>query len=403
MRVPLNTGYPLRGQPEMRASSFGLCGTTSRKATSASKDSLRSEGIPPKRLDALVREEILAMQSYQTVAADGMIKLDAMESPYPLPAELKTQWLARLGAVQINRYPDPQCRAVKRMLRTTFGITKANELVLGNGSDELIQMIALLIGGSGRVLLAPTPTFSMYQLIAASTATEFISIPLRADFSLDGDALLKAIRQHQPACVLLAYPNNPSGNCFDESVIEQVLEQAPGLVVVDEAYFAFCGRSFIDRLEQFPDMLVLRTLSKSGMAALRLGFLVCHPQWATQLEKVRLPYNINSLTQCSAEFYLEQYATIQHQAEQIIAQRQSVFARLTDQPQLCTYPSEANFILFKLDQDAERIHTHLKQQGILVKNLHGAGSALQNCLRVTIGNASENEQFLAALQQSLSP
>ena len=354
----------------------------------------------PKHIDALVRAEVRAAEAYQVPPAEGLIKLDAMENPYPLPAELKQQWLARLAEVEVNRYPDPGCEPLKQMLRAVFGIPAANGLVLGNGSDELIQMIALLVGGRDRVILAPTPTFSMYQLIAAATGSEFVGVPLQADFSLDGDALLDTIRQRRPACVFLAHPNNPTGNCFDQSVITKVLEQAPGLVVLDEAYFPFCGHSFLARIEQFPDLLVLRTLSKNGMAGLRLGMLTGHPRWAGQLEKVRLPYNINSLTQCSATFYLEHYDTLQAQADRIVSQREEVFKQLENQPGLRPYPSEANFILFRLEEDARRIHNHLRQQGILVKNLHRAATPLENCLRVTIGTEAENTRFLEALRSS---
>ena len=361
----------------------------------------------PKHIDALVRKEIRAADAYHTPVAEGLIKLDAMENPHSLPAQLRKPWLERLAEVEINRYPDPQCQSLKRRIRATFEIADDHGLVLGNGSDELIQMLAMLVGGHGdshdhrRVILAPTPTFSMYALITAATGGQFVGVPLREDFNLDGDALLDAIRQHQPACVFIAWPNNPTGNCFDESVIAEVLEQAPGIVVLDEAYFAFCRRSFLPRLRQFPDLMVLRTLSKSGMAGLRLGMLIAHPHWVEQLEKVRLPYNINSLTQCSAEFYLEHHHIMQQQAEQILAQRKVVLERLTNQLGVRPYPSDANFILFKPEGDAERIHNHLKAQGVLIKNLCHTTPALQNCLRVTIGTEPENNRFLEALGNSL--
>ena len=356
------------------------------------------------RINAWVREEVLAAAAYQVPPADGLIKLDAMENPYPLPDELKPQWLARLGEADINRYPDPHCAALKRQLRATFDIADAHGVVLGNGSDELIQMIALLVGGPGRCILAPTPTFSMYALIAAFTGAEFAGVPLRADFSLDGDALLDAIRRRQPACVFLAYPNNPTGNCFDEAVIAEALAHAPGLVVLDEAYFSFCRRSFLAHLARYPHLLILRTLSKSGMAGLRLGLLVAHPRWAEQLEKVRLPYNINSLTQLSAAFYLEHHDVMQRQAERIIRHRQDLLdqlAELESEPTVRAFPSDANFILFRLEQGAERIHARLVERGVLVKNLHRAGTPLENCLRVTVGAEEENNRFVEALRDSL--
>ena len=356
----------------------------------------------PQCIEALVRREIRELEGYAVPSAGRMIKLDAMENPHRLPADLRRQWLARLSEVAVNRYPDPDCAALKRRLRATFDIPAERDVVLGNGSDELIQMIALLIGGRDRVMLAPTPTFSMYRLISITTGSEFVGVPLAANFEVDGAALLDAIRRHRPACVFLAYPNNPSGNCFDESVIEQVLEQAPGVVVLDEAYFSFCGRSFLSRLNRYPDMMVLRTLSKSGMAGLRLGMLIAHPHWAAQLEKVRLPYNINSLTQCSAEFYLAHHETLQQQAADIVARREQMFARLAERRGVRPYPSAANFILFSLERDADLVHDSLQNLGVLVRNLHRAATPLENCLRVTIGTETENKRFLEALDSSLS-
>ncbi|MDD9857804.1 MAG: histidinol-phosphate transaminase [Gammaproteobacteria bacterium] len=365
-----------------------------------------SSGQPGERIGRMVRREILAATAYQTgvAPAKGLIKLDAMENPYTLPAKLRRQWLARLGEVQINRYPDPRCASLKRQLRATFDIADAHGLVLGNGSDELIQMIALLVGGPGRSIVAPVPTFSMYQLIAAATGTRFVGVPLRADFSLDGGALLDAIGRHRPACVFLACPNNPTGNCFNEEAVTETLERAPGLVVVDEAYFSFCRRSFAAYLKRFPHLMILRTLSKSGMAALRLGFVIAHPGWGEQLEKVRLPYNISALTQCSATFCLEHYHIMRRQAERIVGQRREVFAALQQLPGLRAFPSEANFILFRLDPqqwDAGQIHDRVKAQGVLIKNLHHSGTPLENCLRVTIGSEHENRRFLETLRRAM--
>jgi len=353
------------------------------------------------RVRAWVRAEVPAMRAYHAPPARGMIKLDAMESAWQLPADLKREWLARLAEVEVNRYPDPRCAALQERIRAVFGIDDAHGLVLGNGSDELIQMAALLIGGPGRVLLSPAPSFAMYPLIAAATGAQFATAPLRVDFSLDRDALCAAIRARRPACVFFAYPNNPSGNCFDEDALIEALALAPGLVVMDEAYFPFCRRSFLSRIAEFPHLLVLRTLSKSGMAGLRLGMLIGHPRWTEQLEKIRLPYNINSLTQCSAAFYLEHYELMQQQADACVSRREEVLAQLADMPGVRAYPSEANFILFRLAQGADDAHRRLRERGVLIKNLHHAGAPLENCLRVSIGTAAENRDFLGALRECL--
>ena len=361
-------------------------------------------GNKPDAVDALVRAEIRAREPYTTPPAAGLIKLDAMESPHALahslPRELREQYRARLTNIAVNRYPDSTCANLKSQLRKLFSINAGEAIVLGNGSDELIQMIALLVGGRGRVMLAPTPTFAMYALIATATGAEFIGAPLGEEFNLDETKWLTAIEKHRPACVFIAYPNNPSGNCFDAHVLDKTLERAPGLVVLDEAYFAFCRRSFIDRLARFPNLIILRTLSKTGLAGLRLGVAIAHPRWAMQLEKIRLPYNINSLTQCAAEFYLEHYAFIARQSAQLVGARDALFARLAKIPGVRAYHSDANFILFKVG-NAPRVHNALIANGVLIKNLHGFDRATEHCLRVTIGADDENEKFIAALAASL--
>ncbi|MDA7990771.1 MAG: histidinol-phosphate transaminase [Gammaproteobacteria bacterium] len=360
------------------------------------------------RVRELVRAEVLAMRAYHAPPADGMVKLDAMESSWQLPDALRRDWLARLAEVEINRYPDPTCAGLKTRIREELGIEDAHGLVLGNGSDELIQMIALLVGGGGgggrgRVLLSPAPSFSMYPLIAAAVGAQFEAAPLREDFALDRAAFCEAIRARRPACVFLAHPNNPSGNCFDEEAILEALALAPGLVVIDEAYFSFCRRSFLPRLKEFPHLLVLRTFSKSGLAGLRLGMLIGGAEWTEQLEKIRLPYNINSLTQCSAAFYLEHADLMRREAEACVARREEMFAQLAEMPDVRAYPSEANFILFRVNNDAgaDETHRRLRARGVLIKNLHAAGTPLENCLRVSIGAEAENRAFIKALGESL--
>ena len=351
-------------------------------------------------VDALVRESIRALDAYSVADADGLIKLDAMENPYGLPDELGAQLADQLRAVQINRYPDAHSVGLKRALQNAFALPDACAITLGNGSDELIQMLLLLVGGHRRIALAPTPTFSMYELITRATGGEFVGVPLRDDFSPDDDALLDAIARHRPTCIFLARPNNPSGNCFAAALIERIAQHADGLVVVDEAYFAFSRQSVVGLLARYENLMVLRTLSKSGMAGLRLGFLLSHPHWAAQLNKVRLPYNIGGLTQCAGEFCLAHHAVIEQQAAQIVRDRETLAAQLAALPGVRVYPSDANFLLVRTEQNAEQMHQSIKQHGVLIKCLHQPG-ALQNCLRVTVGLPAENlrlvEAFTAAL------
>ncbi len=253
-------------------------------------------------LSRLIRPEIRALKAYHVPDSAGLIKLDAMENPYTWPETLKQEWLEVLRAVPINRYPDPAAQALRTQLKQSLAVPAGMDVLLGNGSDELIQLILMGMARPGAVVLAPEPTFVMYKMIACFVGMQFVGVPLAADFGLDLAAMRAAIKQHQPAVVFLAYPNNPTGNLFDAAAIETLLQESPGLVVVDEAYHAFAQQSFMDRLGRFDNLLVMRTLSKQGLAGLRLGILAGDPAWLAEFDKLRLPYNINSLTQASAGF-----------------------------------------------------------------------------------------------------
>ncbi|MBI1175416.1 MAG: histidinol-phosphate transaminase [Sideroxydans sp.] len=348
----------------------------------------------------LLRQEVLDISAYHVPASTGMLKMDAMENPYVLPQALRDE-IARLVAdAAINRYPDAGAYDLKQKIRAVSGLPPGMDVLLGNGSDELIQLLALAAVKPGAVLLSVEPSFAMYRMISAFTGMRYVGVPLADNFDLDLPATLQAIRQHQPALVFLAYPNNPTGNLFDADAIEQIIEAAPGLVVVDEAYYAFASASFISQLARFPSLLVMRTFSKLGMAGLRLGFLAGSTAWLEQLEKLRLPYNVGVLTQLVAGKLLEHHEVLLQQAEQIKEDRTWLYDRLVGTVDVRAYPSEANFILFRVTH-AGRVFEGLKQRGILIKNLHGAHPALDHCLRVTVGTPEQNEQFIVALQESI--
>ncbi len=354
------------------------------------------------RPDALIRPEIRALSAYAVPPADGLIKLDAMENPYRLPDDLVQAWLETLRDVPINRYPEPSGRAAVEALRATMGIPDSASVLLGNGSDELIQILAMAVGAGG-MLMAPEPSFVMYRMIAILTGMQYTGLPLNpADFSLDLPATLTAIEQHQPHLIFLAYPNNPTGNHWARDGIEQILEAAPGLVVLDEAYEPFAADSFLPDLPRHDNLLVMRTLSKYGLAGLRLGYLMGSERWITELNKIRLPYNINALTQASAVFALTHHAVFDAQARQIKADRALLIDALRRQPGLEVFPSDTNFVLFRTPRErAGAIHSGLLDAGVLIKNLDGSHPALKDCLRVTVGAADENRAFLEALAKLL--
>lgn len=353
-------------------------------------------------IEKWVRPEIRAIHAYQVADASGMIKLDAMENPYTWPESMSSAWQQRLSATDVNRYPDPAARELSARLQQVLAVPQGMEIVLGNGSDEIIQMLAMAVSGPGRTVMAPEPGFVMYKMIASFVGMEYLGVPLNEDFSLDMPAMLAAIKAQQPALIFLAYPNNPTGNLFDEQDIKAILQAAEGLVVVDEAYHAFADHSFMGELGNYSNLLVMRTLSKLGLAGLRLGLLAGPAEWIAEIDKVRLPYNINVLTQVSADFALQNAHVFDEQTKAIRADRSKLMAALEVISGLQVFPSAANFILFRTPQGrGSEIFASLKQSGILIKNLSPNGGLLSDCLRVTVGQPDENQAFIEALTAAL--
>lgn len=350
---------------------------------------------------SLLRREILDLHAYHVPDSSGCIKLDAMENPYLVPPALRGEIADTVASAAINRYPDPNPAALKELIRSVTGLPQGMEVLLGNGSDELIQLLALAVNKPGATLLGVEPSFVMYKMIATFVGMRYVGVPLAADFSLDGAAMLGAIEREQPALIFLAYPNNPTGNLFAASDVMKIIEASPGLVVVDEAYYAFASDSFIPHLARYPNLLVMRTFSKLGMAGLRLGFLAGSAAWLEQFEKLRLPYNVGVLPQLVAGKLLEHHDVLLQQAEQIKQDRAKLYQQLSEIAGIQVYASEANFLLFRV-ADATRVFSGLKQSGVLIKNLDAGHPMLKNCLRVTVGTPEENGQFIAALEKSIT-
>ena len=350
-----------------------------------------------KGASAWVRGEVLALKAYSVGNAAGMVKLDAMENPYPLPAGLAREMGERLAAVAVNRYPDPAAEGLKARLREAMDIPAAFPLVLGNGSDELIQMISLALARPGAVALAPEPSFVMYRMSAAFAGLAFEGVPLRADFSLDLGALLSRIAAVRPALVWLAYPNNPTGNLYPREQVLEVVRAAPGLVVVDEAYYPFSGgATLMDEVGRHPNLVLVRTVSKLGLAGLRLGVATGPADWMAELEKLRPPYNVNVLTAAAAELLLSRREVLEEQARRIVETRAALEAGLDALPGATRFPSAANFVLARVPDGPAAFET-LKARGILVRTLHGSHPLLAHCLRLTVGTPDENATLLRAL------
>ncbi len=347
----------------------------------------------------ILRPELSQLQAYAVADPGKMIKLDAMENPYTWPDSIKSQWLEHLSQCEINRYPDPGARKLVEVLKHLNPIPDSHDILLGNGSDEIIQLL-LMAARPRATILSPHPGFVMYRQIAVSLGLNYQSVSLQPEnFSLDMEGMLAAIKQHSPAIVFIAYPNNPTGNLFNRDDIVQLIEQCSGLVVLDEAYAPFAKASFIDQLSQYPNLLVMRTVSKLGLAGLRLGYLLGHQELIQELNKIRLPYNINTLTQITSEFALQHQSLFTQQTDQICQDREWLHSQLAELPQIQPFSSSANFILFKTAQgQADELFHALKQQGILIKNLSPQGQLLQDCLRVTVGTPEENQIFIHTLK-----
>ena len=354
-------------------------------------------------LQQVFRQDVQATHAYAIQDAAGMVKLDAMENPYQLPLALQAELGQRLGALAINRYPGSRINDLSVSLARHVALPEGCALMLGNGSDELISLLALACALPGASVLAPVPGFVMYAMSAQLQGLAFHGVPLTPDFELDAAAMLAAIEQHRPAITYLAYPNNPSANLWDDAVIERIIlavGKQGGLVVMDEAYQPFASKSYLERMGRHSHVLLMRTLSKFGLAGVRLGYLMGPQALIEQVDKVRPPYNVSVLNCECALFALEHKAVFAAQALAIREQRAMLFEALADLPGVRAYPSDANMILLRVP-DAQRSFNGLKQRKVLVKNVSSLHPLLANCLRLTVGTADENRLLLAALQESL--
>jgi histidinol-phosphate aminotransferase len=356
------------------------------------------------RLRHTVRQDVQSMHAYAIQDSHGLIKLDAMENPYRLPEALQRELGERLGRVAINRYPGRCVADVVAALARHVELPAGCRLMLGNGSDELIGLLAMACDVPGASVLAPLPGFVMYEMSARLQGLGFVGVPLTADFELDEAAMLAAIERHRPSITYIAYPNNPTANLWSESTIDAIVAavgaQSRGLVVFDEAYQPFASRSWMQRMAAKEHVLVLRTLSKFGLAGVRLGYLAGAASLVDEIDKLRPPYNISVLNAEATLFALEHADEFARQAAAIRAERERLQRALAALPGVRPYPSEANMILVRVP-DAKRAFEGMKLRGVLVKHVAGLHPLLANCLRLTVGTPDENGLMIEALQASL--
>lgn len=352
------------------------------------------------RIARCIRQDVQSMHGYAIQPSTGMVKLDAMENPFRLPEPLRRELGARLAEVALNRYPGSRIDDLRAALARHVNLPDGFDLVLGNGSDEIITMLSMACDVPGAKVLAPLPAFVMYDMSAKLQGLQFVGVPLTADFELDEGAMLAAIAEHQPALIYLAYPNNPTANLFDDAVMERIVQAAPGLVVIDEAYQPFAARDWMERMTRHPHVLVMRTLSKFGLAGVRIGYMVGRAALIAEVNKVRPPYNVSVLNAEAALFALEHADEFARQAAVLRSERTRLMAALARLPGVRPFPSEANMVLARVP-DAAALFQALKARRVLVKNVSGLHPLLANCLRLTVGTPEENSLMIEALEASL--
>jgi histidinol-phosphate aminotransferase len=353
---------------------------------------------------ATVRPEVRAMRAYPVAPPWPGIKLELMEDTHldpHLPApELRRELGERIAEAAFNRYPDPAAPALKDMMRKTLGIDEKYDIMLGAGSDEIITIVSQSILAGGGTVVSLEPSFSVFKNATTAVAGRYVGVSLRSDFTLDIELLLATIEREQPKLVWIVYPNNPTGNLFPEEDIERVIGVAPGLVVIDEAYEAFAGRSWLARLDEFPNVVLMRTLSKIGLAGIRLGYAIGAPEWINEFNKVRGPFNVGVLQQVATVVMLKHFDTLKRHARMMIEQRDRMFSALKSMPGVTPFPSVANFVLARFP-DSAKVFDGLKARGILVRNLSALHPHMANTLRLSAGTPSEVEALLVALDEIL--
>lgn len=362
---------------------------------SEEKKKSKAEGLRESR----VREEIRALSAYSVPHIETPVKLDGNESPFSLPPEVSENVIQELRSVDVNRYPDPEALGLRELI-SRINDFPLGGILLGNGSDELIGMlIAACSGGTGSIL-CPAPTFSMYRITGLALGSEVLETELDSGFDLDMERMAAVIEKKDPDLIFLASPNNPTGNAYSADRIRDLIELSKGIVVVDEAYSDFSGHTFLPLIKIHENLVILRTLSKVGFAGLRLGILYGREELVHEINKVRYPYNINSLTQAAAGAILGNHEFVTENIQLIVRERDRVFKALSYMKGVEAFRSDANFILFRVG-DADSVFKALVGRGVLIRNFNRPGR-LENCMRVTIGTPDENDSFLNALGSALS-
>jgi histidinol-phosphate aminotransferase len=347
-----------------------------------------------------VRPDLLDFEPYESPQRPARFRMNTNESPYPPPRGVVEAVAGVLRSESLNRYPDKDASRLFGALATHTG-RRSDELWIANGSNEVFLHLLLAFGGRDRVSLTFEPTYSLHTLIPRITGTGVVNAGRGPDFKVEEDEARRAIRSHDPDLVILCSPNNPSGGCDSLEVIAGIAGACSGLVVVDEAYgeFAPAGSTAAGLLDDHPNLVVVKTFSKAWrLAGLRIGYLVASPEVVKGLARVRLPYHLSTVTQAAGEAALAHFSETEEKAAAVAAERDRIQEGLSAMG-VETFPSDANFVLFKLPE-AGRTWRNLLERDVLVRD-YSSQPHLQGCLRVTAGLPEETEAFLAALKDAV--
>tara|TARA_B100000586_G_C20108115_1_gene428439 strand:- start:324 stop:1397 length:1074 start_codon:yes stop_codon:yes gene_type:complete len=342
------------------------------------------------------RSDLAGLNPYHVEQPDHCVKLDANESPFGLPKGILKEILKEIGKLNFHRYPDPRADRLRTAISEMINVDK-DLIVVGNGSDELISYIFQIFAKPDVQALFPSPTFSMYRIFAQICGIPFTEIPLGSNFELIDETWQSCLDQYIKNLVFLAYPNNPTGNLFSEDILHKILSRSDTILILDEAYCEFSGKSLLSRVHQHPNLIVTRTFSKAyGLAGIRCGYLVAHPDIVSEVNKVRMPYNLNSFSQTVAMLMIKYRENLRLHIKSILEERKRVYDRLVKIDWCQPTPTDSNFILFRTRKPANLVFHKVLSHGVLIRNLNRPG-LLEDCLRVTIGTTEENNQFLNAI------
>jgi len=351
------------------------------------------------------RNNLKELRPYDPHEVPYKVKLNANENPYGLPEEIVKEILKKAKNLKYSRYPNANAQRLSEIVSSSLGLTSDN-IVIGNGSDELIDYIIKAFSEKGRRIITPAPSFAMYKIYSFINNTNFIEIALEQDnFSLEEDKVLEEAKKADSSIIFIAYPNSPTGNYFADDKIIKIIEGSSCLVVVDEAYYEFGGKTFVPLLSRYNNLAILRTFSKAfSIASLRVGYLLANSEIIQEVRKVKSPFNVNSFSQLAAQVVFENKDILKDSMKKVIEEREKSIIRINELLPFKAYPSQTNFILVEVGskENSDSVYNNLLKQGILVQTIYdSAFSSSRYFLRITVGNKEENDILIRGLKNCL--